>query len=42
MAILRAVTDGLGNGSSYEADDDDENPPAGPPQLGPGGQQPPS
>ncbi len=42
MAILRAVTDGLGNGSSYEAADDDANPPAGPPQLGPGEQQPPA
>ena len=26
MAILRAVTDGLGSGSSYEADDDDARP----------------
>ena len=47
MAILRAVTDGLGHGSTYEDDPDDERgqnaPPAGPPQLGPGGEsQPPS
>ncbi len=36
MAILHAVTDGFGNGSSYAADDDDARPPAGPPRLGQG------